>query len=89
MSQVQIITKLHSILVLTSYSNTDFHLDEDYKEGSSDKELCHRGKGDAGVYGAVKTDCDSSPELVMQQIPDPFDHVSLMNNAWATLIRSA
>lgn len=44
--------------------HTDFHLDEDYKEGSSDKELCHRGKGDAGVYGAVKTDCDSSPELV-------------------------
>ncbi|CDH52683.1 endopolyphosphatase [Lichtheimia corymbifera JMRC:FSU:9682] len=43
---------------------TDFHLDEDYKEGSSDKELCHRGKGDAGVYGAVKTDCDSSPELI-------------------------
>lgn len=47
---------------------TDFHLDEDYKEGSSDKELCHRDKGDAGVYGAVKTDCDSSPELVSESL---------------------
>ncbi|KAI9313187.1 Metallo-dependent phosphatase-like protein [Dichotomocladium elegans] len=43
---------------------TDFHLDQDYKQGSSPKELCHRGSGDAGLYGAVRTDCDAPEELV-------------------------
>ncbi|KAL2114443.1 hypothetical protein VUR80DRAFT_7131 [Thermomyces stellatus] len=43
---------------------TDFHPDEYYKPLTSEKKGCHRGKGDAGVYGAELSGCDSSLSLV-------------------------
>ncbi|KAI9495013.1 Metallo-dependent phosphatase-like protein [Zychaea mexicana] len=43
---------------------TDIHLDSSYVEGSDPEQLCHRGTGNAGPLGAVRTKCDSSPALV-------------------------
>ncbi|KKK15560.1 hypothetical protein ARAM_005311 [Aspergillus rambellii] len=43
---------------------TDFHLDLHYKAKTSDKQVCHRGKGPAGPFGEPGTECDSPRALV-------------------------
>ncbi|KAL1839010.1 hypothetical protein VTJ49DRAFT_1985 [Mycothermus thermophilus] len=45
---------------------TDIHPDQFYKAHSSTDEdgVCHRGKGEAGLYGAAATECDSPMTLV-------------------------
>ncbi|KAL2266592.1 hypothetical protein VTJ83DRAFT_5944 [Remersonia thermophila] len=45
---------------------TDIHPDQFYKAHSSTDEhdACHRGKGEAGRYGAAATECDSPLTLV-------------------------
>ncbi|KAL8781845.1 MAG: hypothetical protein Q9213_005820 [Squamulea squamosa] len=45
---------------------TDFHLDRFYSQLSSTDhdDACHWGKGDAGIFGAEKTDCDSPLALI-------------------------
>lgn len=47
----------------------DFHLDPYYVEGASVSSFCHRkdgaaGKGTAGKFGALGSDCDSPKALV-------------------------
>jgi endopolyphosphatase len=37
----------------------DFHPDEHYQPSTSEDKSCHRGKGDAGIYGAEVSSCDS------------------------------
>ncbi|KAI4210787.1 MAG: hypothetical protein LQ351_006369 [Letrouitia transgressa] len=43
---------------------TDFHPDPFYKLHSSTDDSCHRGKGEAGTFGAEKSDCDSPFSLI-------------------------
>ncbi|KAG9788892.1 Endopolyphosphatase, partial [Aureobasidium melanogenum] len=43
---------------------TDIHPDPFYLEHSDPGEVCHRGKGDAGYYGAEVTSCDTPFTLV-------------------------
>ncbi|PHH74241.1 hypothetical protein CDD80_3219 [Ophiocordyceps camponoti-rufipedis] len=45
---------------------TDLHPDEFYRAGSDSEhgKACHRGHGDAGVFGAEKTSCDSPWALI-------------------------
>ncbi|KAJ5179033.1 hypothetical protein N7492_002243 [Penicillium capsulatum] len=44
---------------------TDFHPDRHYKAGASiDDDSCHHGKGPAGYFGALGTECDSPISLV-------------------------
>ncbi|KAI4270851.1 MAG: hypothetical protein LQ337_006425 [Flavoplaca oasis] len=45
---------------------TDFHPDPFYRQSSStdSDDACHWGAGDAGIFGAEKTDCDSPFTLV-------------------------
>lgn len=60
----------------------DFHPDEYYKPYTTPETACHRGKGDAGVYGAETTECDSpwtladaTLEWVAQNVRDTIDFV--------------
>ncbi|KAL8970464.1 MAG: hypothetical protein Q9183_001512 [Haloplaca sp. 2 TL-2023] len=55
-------TKLHGRFLHI----TDLHADPFYSQYSSpdDDNACHWGKGDAGIFGAEKTDCDSPISLV-------------------------
>ncbi|KAL9614082.1 MAG: hypothetical protein Q9167_001436 [Letrouitia subvulpina] len=45
---------------------TDFHPDPFYKlySSTSKDESCHRGKGEAGIFGAENSDCDSPFSLI-------------------------
>ncbi|KAF8534033.1 Metallo-dependent phosphatase-like protein [Trichophaea hybrida] len=43
---------------------TDLHPDLNYKHGSDIDEKCHRGKGDAGHWGAEKSGCDTPWTLI-------------------------
>ncbi|KAL8652675.1 MAG: hypothetical protein Q9226_004172 [Calogaya cf. arnoldii] len=43
---------------------TDFHPDRFYSQFSDSDNACHWGEGDAGIFGAEKTDCDSPISLV-------------------------
>ncbi|KAL8920258.1 MAG: hypothetical protein Q9172_004571 [Xanthocarpia lactea] len=45
---------------------TDFHPDRFYSRSSStdSDDACHWGEGDAGIFGAEKTDCDSPIALI-------------------------
>ncbi|KAL4942338.1 hypothetical protein BDV06DRAFT_192399 [Aspergillus oleicola] len=43
---------------------TDFHLDTNYKPGTSDERVCHWGNGSAGQLGAEGTECDSPQALI-------------------------
>ncbi|KAL4791777.1 Metallo-dependent phosphatase-like protein [Aspergillus venezuelensis] len=43
---------------------TDFHLDTNYKPGTSDEQVCHWGNGSAGELGAEGSDCDSPQALI-------------------------
>ncbi|KAJ9607476.1 Endopolyphosphatase [Cladophialophora chaetospira] len=43
---------------------TDIHPDPFYKARSDVGESCHSGKGDAGIFGAEATDCDTPVSLV-------------------------
>ncbi|KAL8846813.1 MAG: hypothetical protein Q9221_008121 [Calogaya cf. arnoldii] len=43
---------------------TDFHPDRFYSQFSDSDDACHWGEGDAGIFGAEKTDCDSPISLV-------------------------
>ncbi|KAI9839848.1 MAG: hypothetical protein M1819_000038 [Sarea resinae] len=43
---------------------TDFHPDPYYKVYSSTERACHHGSGDAGVYGAESSSCDTPVSLV-------------------------
>ncbi|KAJ6109214.1 Endopolyphosphatase Ppn1p-related protein [Penicillium sp. IBT 16267x] len=62
---------------------TDFHPDRYYQYGgASDDGSCHRGKGDAGYFGAEGSDCDSPLALVNetfrwieQNLKDDIDFV--------------
>lgn len=42
---------------------TDFHPDEFYQPHTSTENICHRGEGHAGIYGAETTECDSPHTL--------------------------
>lgn len=48
----------------TDYSATDIHPDPFYLAHSDPGESCHRGKGQAGYYGAEVTECDTPFSLV-------------------------
>lgn len=52
------------LCIVPNTSHKDFHPDEYYKSSTSEKTNCHRGKGDAGVYGTELSECDSSYSLV-------------------------
>ena len=56
-------------LYLITRKKLDFHLDPYYMEGASVSSFCHRkdgenGKGIAGKFGALGSDCDSPKALV-------------------------
>ncbi|KAL8699380.1 MAG: hypothetical protein Q9201_006038 [Fulgogasparrea decipioides] len=56
---------------------TDFHPDPFYTRFSStdDEDACHWGKGDAGIFGAENTDCDTPITLVNASFQWINDHL--------------